>query len=55
MEALGSVGAILGTDDLVGFLDVDVEYIDYTNAKYTGKGPNEESYNAEVNRDVKTN
>ena len=53
-KALGSVGATFRSDDLVGFLDLDVEYIDFTNAKYTGKGSNEESYNAEVNRDVKT-
>jgi hypothetical protein len=53
---VGSIGSTYQVGDLKGFVDADVEFIDYTNASYDGTAyssdPGESTYTNEVNRDI---
>ncbi|MBC7884417.1 MAG: hypothetical protein H7X99_03020 [Saprospiraceae bacterium] len=55
-RALGSLGKTFRAGDIVGFVNVDVEYVDYTNASYNGAAysvdPEEQAYTNEVNKDI---
>jgi hypothetical protein len=53
---IGSLGTTFKAGDLVGFIDGDVEFVDYTNASYNGTAfsdsPGEQEYTNEVNIDI---
>ena len=55
-RAIGSLGTILRFGDIRGFLNGDIEYVDYSNASYKGKSynnnPAEIAHNNEVNREI---
>lgn len=55
-RAIGSLGTILRFGEIKGFLNGDIEYVDYTNASYKGKVYNgnaaELAHEREVNRDI---
>ena len=55
-RATGSLGTILRFGEIKGFLNGDIEYIDYTNASYKGKSynsdPSEQAHDREVNREI---
>jgi hypothetical protein len=55
-KAIGSIGSTFVSGDLVGFVNADIEFVDYTNASYDGTAfsndPSEVVYTNEVNRDV---
>lgn len=57
-RAIGSLGTILRFGDVRGFINGDIEYVDYSNASYKGKvynnDPAELAHNNEVNRDIVT-
>ncbi|MEZ4909614.1 MAG: hypothetical protein R2774_02005 [Saprospiraceae bacterium] len=51
-KAIGSIGATIRSGDIVAFVDLDIEYKDYTSAHYKGN----DSYdigNTEINQDIK--
>jgi len=56
-RAIGSVGTIYRIGEIVGFVNVDFEHLDYTNASYNGtafdKSADEQRYTNEVNKDVR--
>lgn len=55
-RAIGSLGTILRFGEIKGFLNGDIEYVDYTGASYKGKvynsNPGEIAHDREVNRDI---
>ncbi|MFZ1751586.1 MAG: hypothetical protein WAU01_15415, partial [Saprospiraceae bacterium] len=55
-RATGSIGTLYRIGDIVGFINADIEHLDYTNANYNGTAFNdtnaEQKYTAEVNREV---
>lgn len=55
-RAIGSLGSILRFGEVKGFINGDIEYVDYTSASYKGKvynsDPAEIAHNNEVNRDI---
>lgn len=55
-RAVGSVGTIYRAGDIKGFINADVEFVDYTSASYNGTAyssdPGEIAYTNEVNRDI---
>ena len=55
-RAIGSVGTIYRIGEIVGFINADIEHLDYTNANYNGTAYNntidEQRYTNEVNREV---
>jgi hypothetical protein len=57
-KVLGSLGTTYQLGDIKGFVDADVEYLDYTNASYNGTAysdsPAERTRTNEINRDVQS-
>ncbi|MBK9733743.1 MAG: hypothetical protein IPO92_01745 [Saprospiraceae bacterium] len=55
-RAIGSLGTIYKIGNIVGFVNADVEYLDYTNADYNGTAyssePGEAAYTKEVNKQI---
>ncbi|MBK9255679.1 MAG: hypothetical protein IPM42_09355 [Saprospiraceae bacterium] len=55
-RAVGSVGTIYRVGEIKGFLNADIEFVDYTSANYNGTAysndPSEAIYTNEVNRSV---
>lgn len=55
-KAIGSIGTIYKAGDIKGFINLDLEYIDYTASNYNGTAytsdPGEITYTNEVNRDI---
>lgn len=55
-RAMGSIGTVFGTGDIKGFINADLEYVDYLSAEYDGTAhsddPSEIEYTQEVNQDV---
>lgn len=58
-RAVGSVGTTYSIGNIKGFINADIEYLDYTNANYNGtafsSSPDEREYTNEVNRDILNN
>ncbi len=56
-RAIGSVGTIYRIGEVVGFVNADIEHLDYTNANYNGTAysntPDERRYTNQVNREVR--
>jgi hypothetical protein len=56
-RAIGSVGTLYKLGGIVGFLNADIEFVDYTTASYNGSytnDPVELSYTKEVNEQILT-
>lgn len=57
-KVVGSLGKTFRVGEIVGFVDADVEFIDYTNANYNGTAftndPSEQEYTNTVNREIQT-
>ena len=57
-KVTGSLGTTFRVGEIVGFVDGDLEFIDYTNANYNGTAfssdPSEQEYTNTVNRDIQT-
>ncbi|MBK8052054.1 MAG: hypothetical protein IPK35_01915 [Saprospiraceae bacterium] len=55
-RAVGSIGTTYRIGDLVGFVNADVEHLDYTNSNYNGtafsSNDGEKKWTNEVNRDI---
>jgi hypothetical protein len=55
-RAIGSLGTTLRLGDIRGFINGDIEYVDYTNANYNGTAflntPDEQKWTNEVNRNI---
>lgn len=55
-RAIGSIGYIYRLSDIKGFINIDIEHLDYSFASYNGTSnssdPDEQAYTNAVNRDV---
>lgn len=55
-RAIGSVGTTYNLGEVKGFIDLDIEYLDYTDANYNGtaysSSPAEERYTNQVNGEI---
>ncbi|MEY3422087.1 MAG: hypothetical protein RIR48_2390, partial [Bacteroidota bacterium] len=55
-RAVGSIGTTYRVGDLVGFVNADVEHLDYTNSNYNGtafsSNEGEQKWTNEVNQDI---
>lgn len=55
-RAIGSIGTKYRVGDLVGFVNADVEYLDYTNGNYNGTAyssePEEQKWTNQVNNEI---
>jgi hypothetical protein len=55
-RATGSLGTTVRLNEIRGFINADVEYVDYTNASYNGTAyssdPSEQIYTNEVNKSI---
>ncbi len=55
-RAVGSLGTTLRLGDIRGFINGDIEYVDYSNANYNGTAfldtPDEQRWTNEVNRNI---
>lgn len=57
-RAVGSLGTIYNVGEIKGFINADIEYVDYTSSYYNGAAytndPGEVAYTNEVNRNIQS-